>query len=99
MCERYQAFCIRPPTPQFWGTLSKSRVESPPELGDLGGGSGSNYHFSNIFSRLELDLNRLGLLGDLEKSDRLHQIAQLFVVVVAGIKRRRKLVELRTKLP
>ena len=48
MFEKYQMFCIRPPTPQSWGTFEPVFVQSPPELGDLGGGSGSNYHFSNI---------------------------------------------------
>ena len=48
MFEKYQAFCIRPPTPQFWGTFDPTFAQSPPELGDLGGGSGSNHHFLNI---------------------------------------------------
>jgi hypothetical protein len=30
----------RPPTPQFWGTFEPIPIQSLPELGDLGGGSG-----------------------------------------------------------
>jgi hypothetical protein len=31
-------FYARPPTPQFWGTFEPILFQSPPELGDLGGG-------------------------------------------------------------
>jgi hypothetical protein len=32
----------RPPTPQNWGTSEPTPLQSPPILGDLGGGSGRN---------------------------------------------------------
>jgi hypothetical protein len=40
-----KALYTRPPTPQFWGTFEPILLQSPPELGDLGGGSGHNLYF------------------------------------------------------
>ena len=51
MSEKFQRFLHLPPNPQFWGTFEPTLLQSPPELGDLGGGSDGNLDFSDILIR------------------------------------------------